>query len=454
MESFQPRFCVWELTLACNLRCGHCGSHAGEPRAAELDTGECLEVVAQLADLGCRQLTLSGGEPTLRPDWDRIARAAIRRGIAVNLVTNGTTMSDAVAARVAACGLANVGVSLDGSEPVHDRLRGAGSHRRALAALAALARAGVPTAVLTHLDRATAPELEAVCATAAELGATCFRVQLGKPMGRLASDRTIRPRDLLAIIPRLVRLRRSAAIEVMVGDSLGYFAPGEELLRAPGSGGRGPWAGCQAGRLAIGIESDGGVKGCLSLQARAPDGSDPFREGDLRRARLAAIWNAPGAFAWNREPPVLSGACRRCEHAALCRGGAKCVSAAFTGALGADPYCYHAVAKAQAAARPRLRERALASILGVGLGALGALAGCGGRSTPGPGDAGGDGIAQQQPDTRAGDTRAADARRGDLPPQRCVCPDYGVSTPCTCDPCANVCCECDYGVPPPAECCE
>ena len=31
----RPRFVVWELTLACNMRCGHCGSTAGVGRKDE-----------------------------------------------------------------------------------------------------------------------------------------------------------------------------------------------------------------------------------------------------------------------------------------------------------------------------------------------------------------------------------------------------------------------------------
>ena len=42
---FFPRIAVWELTLACNMRCGHCGSRAGRARPDELDTEEALELV-------------------------------------------------------------------------------------------------------------------------------------------------------------------------------------------------------------------------------------------------------------------------------------------------------------------------------------------------------------------------------------------------------------------------
>ncbi|MCA9627572.1 MAG: radical SAM protein, partial [Myxococcales bacterium] len=65
-----PVYCVWELTLACDLGCRHCGSRAKDARAGELTTEECLDVVAQLEELGVREVTLIGGEAYLRDDWD------------------------------------------------------------------------------------------------------------------------------------------------------------------------------------------------------------------------------------------------------------------------------------------------------------------------------------------------------------------------------------------------
>src|ERR1700745_4376755 len=68
-----PVHVVWEITLACNLKCGHCGSRAGKRRANELSTAECLDVVRQLAAAGTREITLIGGEAYLRRDWLEIA---------------------------------------------------------------------------------------------------------------------------------------------------------------------------------------------------------------------------------------------------------------------------------------------------------------------------------------------------------------------------------------------
>src|ERR1700756_3477047 len=80
-ERAVPVHAIWELTLACNLSCKHCGSRAGKARPDELTTAEALGVVSQLADLGTRQLTLIGGEAYLRHDWLDIVAYAVSRGL-------------------------------------------------------------------------------------------------------------------------------------------------------------------------------------------------------------------------------------------------------------------------------------------------------------------------------------------------------------------------------------
>ncbi len=485
LPPYRPRTCVWETTLACNLRCKHCGSDAGARRCRELTTDECLRTIDQLAELECQLLTFSGGEPTLRPDWSILVRAAVRRGITVNLVSNGTTMTRELAARAAELGLANIGVSLDGPEPIHDGLRGEGVFRRTVRGIEHLRAAGVPVAALTHLNQDTARALPETHELVRALGCDLWRLQLGKPMGRLQleSGLLLEPRELLEVIPAIARLQRSSPLTITVGDSLGYFGPHEPTLRRLACGAERSWAGCQAGLQAVGIESDGGVKGCLSLQGRLEGQGerDAFREGSLRERSLAELWFDPGAFAFNRRwaPDQLRGACRKCEHAALCRGGAKCVAAAFLGRLDENEHCYYRQERLARGARPRLaavREHALASALAsalaLGVGLLG-LGGCGSRSVP-VGDGGGD-LA------RAGDLARSDRgqprRDGSsrdrstdrtLPPDADVCAgytchntcpacEYGIEPPqelfaqCCCK---NVCCECDYGVSPPPGCCK
>ena len=66
--------CVWEITLGCNFSCKHCGSRGGKNREYELDTKECIRVVNELCELGCRRINLIGGEVFIRKDFKEILR--------------------------------------------------------------------------------------------------------------------------------------------------------------------------------------------------------------------------------------------------------------------------------------------------------------------------------------------------------------------------------------------
>ena len=480
-RNWKPRNCVWELTLACNLKCGHCGSRAGKRRSKELSTAQCLDIVDQLTDLGCELVTLSGGEPTLRRDWDGIAHAIASRGAHVNMVTNGAyatpRAAQEVAARAKDAGMCNVGVSIDGPRDVHDFIRGEGTFARSMTAIEAFLDAGLPVAVMTTLNQLNAHRLEELRAFVIDSGAKQWRFQLAKPMGNMEDIRelVLRPAQMLQVIPEIARLKKLGGISVRVGDSIGYYGPHDKLLRGRGWRGRKEsWQGCQAGMQAIGIESDGGVKGCLSLQAK-PGGKDPFVEANLHDATLDDIWHRPGIFAFNRDfrAADLTGGCGGCKHGAVCRGGARCVAAAVTGVLTENAYCYHGLVEARrsrheaAMALPAAAAAALALSLG---------AGCGAASRPAPepeqdaavmdgavadaGDAGGQadagGPVDAGPDPCATNT-CCDCGNGTQSPDCCAVPEYGIEPEIDAGiDCESVCCECDYGVIPPdiaAECC-
>ncbi|MDX9721353.1 MAG: radical SAM protein, partial [Myxococcota bacterium] len=104
-KGFVPRRCTWEITLACDLRCGHCGSRAGQARPDELNTAEALSICDQLAQLGTSQVTLAGGEPTLRPDWAEIVARLRGHGVRVSILSNGYTWSAEAAKRAKEAGI-------------------------------------------------------------------------------------------------------------------------------------------------------------------------------------------------------------------------------------------------------------------------------------------------------------------------------------------------------------
>jgi radical SAM protein with 4Fe4S-binding SPASM domain len=100
----------------------------------------------------------------------------------------------------------------------------------------------------------------------------------------------------------------------------------------------------------LGIESDGAVKGCPSLQ------SDPYVGGNLRERGLREIWDEapPLSFARARTVDDLWGFCRSCAFAEVCMGGCTFTAHALFGRPGNNPYCHF---RARTLAAQGKRER-------------------------------------------------------------------------------------------------
>lgn len=340
---FYPRICVWELTLACNMKCGHCGSRAGAARSDELTPEEAQRICHELADLGCRRVTLSGGEPVLRKDWAAIARTLVSRGVKVNMVSNGWAWTHETAQQAKDAGLSNVCFSIDGLEQTHDQIRRKGSFDRAMKAFAACKQVGLPTASIITINRKNLGQLDAVHDLLVSIGVTLWQPQLSDAMGNQRDniEWAFHPEELPAVEAKLGELMRRSSLRITVGDNIGFYGPNEELFRKESSFGF--WVGCFAGCQVVGIESDGDVKGCLSQQ------DDKFVEGNLRQSSLKEIWNKQGGFAFNREFDVsqLKGFCRECRYNDICRGGCTCSAHFASGDKFDNPFCVYRVLELQ-----------------------------------------------------------------------------------------------------------
>jgi GTP 3',8-cyclase len=105
------------VTDRCNFRCLYCMPAEGLqwlPKAEILSYEEIAEAVRQLAPLGLRRLRITGGEPTIRPDLERlVAQLRAVPGIEdIALSTNGARL-EALAPALRAAGLDRVNISAD-----------------------------------------------------------------------------------------------------------------------------------------------------------------------------------------------------------------------------------------------------------------------------------------------------------------------------------------------------
>jgi radical SAM protein with 4Fe4S-binding SPASM domain len=87
-----------ELTFRCNLACLHCYVNLPaadrESKARELTTEQWFRVIDQCVDVGVLWLTLTGGEPLLRPDFCEIYEYAHERGMVITVYSNATLVTE------------------------------------------------------------------------------------------------------------------------------------------------------------------------------------------------------------------------------------------------------------------------------------------------------------------------------------------------------------------------
>ena len=365
----RPYVVSWNLTYRCNLACEHCYLDAGGTPLvgsenfadrSELGTEECFRVIDEIAAFAPECLTiLTGGEPLLRRDILEIVRRAAERGLWVVVGTNGVSITENVAKRLADAGARGLSLSLDALDADrHDRFRKVrGAWRNTVEGAEILNRTGLPFIVQTTAGSHNLGELEAIADFAHErLAARVWNLYFLVPTGRGQFVSDINPAQYDEVLASLYRIQRKYDRRMLVNakcaphyiktvleqagtaetDAIREDAapatagswPGRSPIRTY-SGGAG---GCPAGTHYMGIRPNGDVTPCPYL---------PVFAGTLRNSSLADLWASPGVFADIRRRTSLGGRCGECEMNGHC-GGCRARAYGMTGdVMAEDPLCTH-----------------------------------------------------------------------------------------------------------------
>ena len=91
---------IFELTPRCNLKCKMCyvrlTPEEMAPLGKELSAEEWIDIATQCKNAGTIFLLITGGEPTLRPDFPRIYEALATMGFSIAVNTNGTLLTEEI----------------------------------------------------------------------------------------------------------------------------------------------------------------------------------------------------------------------------------------------------------------------------------------------------------------------------------------------------------------------
>lgn len=140
---------TFELTPRCNFRCKMCYIHREEndaqARCAERSAAQWLSLAEECCREGTLLLLLTGGEPTVRPDFREIYSGCKRMGLMLSVNTNASLIDDNMVDFLAANPPRRVNITLYGaSSETYGTLCGnAAAYDRVVRAILNLQSAGV-----------------------------------------------------------------------------------------------------------------------------------------------------------------------------------------------------------------------------------------------------------------------------------------------------------------------
>jgi len=390
----KPRLIFWEVTKACNLRCVHCRATACELSSTHvLPTTKALNIIKQVSQLSLPILVLSGGEPLLREDIFELASYARACGLRVALATNGTLVTEEIAARIVASGVRRVSISLDGADAAtHDAFRGIpGAFELALQGFRHLRQRGMSVQINMTIARHNAHQLPEVLALVRSLGADALHTFLLVPVGcgvDIAEEQMVPADEYERILNWFYDRAQEGGIELKATCAPHYFRvvrqrraaeqranskwrPSGELPTA----GIGPTEMTMPGAMGVAVDSNrqtgphasaredpdaattahpGGMhamtKGCLAGTGVAfiahdgevfPCGYLPVSAGNVLRQEFAEIWNSATVFQRLRDTANLKGKCGECEFRNVCMGCRARAFAATGDYLDEEPFCVY-----------------------------------------------------------------------------------------------------------------
>ena len=133
-KAFHPFSLTLEITFRCNQNCMMCPQSTDKWKdnsrllknlkdLDELSSDEIKSLVDESVSLGIKNITITGGEPLLRPDTIEISRYIKSKGITCNLLSNGTLIEEDMAREIVRSGIDKITFSLDGPKDIHEEIR-------------------------------------------------------------------------------------------------------------------------------------------------------------------------------------------------------------------------------------------------------------------------------------------------------------------------------------------
>ncbi|MFQ6020867.1 MAG: radical SAM/SPASM domain-containing protein [Candidatus Aenigmatarchaeota archaeon] len=336
-SNYELKSVFYVITNKCNYECFFCAQEGGESKENELNTQEALNLIRESADTDVKKIIISGGEPTLRKDFDEIIREIKENEMLTKLCTNGYILDKKID-MLTRNEVSTIQFSLNSidkdiyfkmspkapsdafekSMENVDLLRDFPGHT-------------VISSVPLKMNQRVLPEFMDFCY---EKEVETFSLYKPVPTGRgmKTKNKFLTEPEFLDSMDKL--LQRFYEYDdkwlVEVEQPYGRFS---KIVKKWEDKIDFNFSGCKAGKLFVAVTPDGYVTPCPGLDM--PE----FYVGNVRKESIKDIWEKQKNWKYFRENNEIKKECD-CEHYDECLGGCRIIAYVENGSITSkDPYC-------------------------------------------------------------------------------------------------------------------
>lgn len=264
-----PAAATFELTPRCNFNCKMCYIHLSkeeqEKRGRELSAEEWIDLGRQACEAGVVFLLLTGGEPTLRPDFPEIYGALKKMGFMISVNSNGFLLRGELLELFKNDPPYRINLSLYGvSNATYEELCGIPAYERIVENIHALREAGVDVKLNMSLTDVNRQDMKSVYEKAVELGvhtqAASYMFPPVRVTGEFGKGFRMSAREAARCEVSYNRLRMGDERFLKYADNLAKGIRQEALDDCEGQ--PGAEMSCRAGRSSFWLSWDGKLSPC------------------------------------------------------------------------------------------------------------------------------------------------------------------------------------------------
>lgn len=304
VEYYIPTNLMIELTTCCNLQCGHCYCDSNPYRKETIPTDDLLKVLDILHRNGLHSVELTGGEPFMHPDIEKILDFCAERFSPLGILTNGTLIHESRADHLAKFKDQIVcNVSLDSSIPeIHDEIRGVpGSWERTVKGIRRLTERGILVRVAMCVYEKTVTDIERTLILSRSLGARWFTHNSVSPWGRGKTAQwemsRVKHHELME---EFEKIKQEKYADMMT------FIPQSMIDQIVEQG-------CGAGVTSYIVGANGDVRPCVIL------GENYLTFGNIFQQSLKQILGSETAIRWRSIKLPNKESCAGCRYQSYCQ---------------------------------------------------------------------------------------------------------------------------------------